>query len=125
MCGVLSAFDAGDLINNFAKIKIQECPINLKNEYNQKADSKHSMLNVFFNRHIHEFEVGHRNRLAECVWFHLRDLPQNQSDFTQGFEKLVHKMEIWWDHMTKSANKISQYNEYNNQSAIAFKIRGG
>jgi hypothetical protein len=53
-------------------------------------------LNRFFAAHLFDFEVGHKNRLAEAVGKHLGAVHE-LTGFEQGFESLLCIMGRWWD----------------------------
>lgn len=52
-------------------------------------------LNGFFAAHLFDFEVGHKNRLAEALGKHLVS-PREQVEFAKGFGSVLCLMDCWW-----------------------------
>jgi len=56
---------------------------------------KNSQLEVFFARHIGDFEVGHENKLRSACEFYVTTKEQ----FEQGFREVMQSMDDWWNGM--------------------------
>jgi len=63
-------------------------------------------LSDFFAMHIHDFEIGHRDFLAEAVSAYLEE-PTARAEFRAGFEHLMDAMETWWADLAKRSQLVA------------------
>ena len=68
------------MVNHLADLKDKPLTKNLQN---------------FFQFHVDDIEVGHRDRLIQLIENHLADT-SNFNKFVDGYDKLLNAMDIWW-----------------------------
>lgn len=76
------------LVNHLAALRNKPLTKNLQN---------------FFQFHVNDIEVGHRDRLINIVEHYLCN-DENFSKFVQGYEMVLEAMDIWWIEMYKESN---------------------
>ena len=84
------------LVNHLAELKKKPLTKNLQN---------------FFNFHVNDIEVGHRDRLINIIEHYLCGA-EKSSKFIQGYEMVLKAMDIWWIEMYKESNiKVNEKSE--------------
>ena len=112
VAGVLFALEASavpeltvvaSVINEYAALTgSAESPIILSetdwkpSELSGRRTEHNYTLNEFFAAHLFDFEVGHRNRLAETLANYLVS-PGEEAKFAEGFGSVLHVMDGWWE----------------------------
>lgn len=89
------------VINKYAEaIGNVENPITLSEQdwKNASDPSGHYTLNSFFAAHLFDFEVGHKDRLAETLEKHLKSSDEIVG-VQEGFESVLCIMDHWWDNL--------------------------
>lgn len=91
------------IINEYAALTGHiESPITLSGRAWKTGDStgresgKRYTLNSFFAAHLFDFEIGHKNRLAEALGAHLTTLHE-LAELEEGFESVLCLMDRWWE----------------------------
>jgi hypothetical protein len=89
------------VINKYAEvIGNVENPITLseQNWKNTQGPVSHYTLNSFFAAHLFDFEVGHKDRLADTLENYIQT-SHEMAGFQNGFESVLCIMDHWWENL--------------------------
>ncbi|HEX7331521.1 MAG TPA: DUF3865 domain-containing protein [Pyrinomonadaceae bacterium] len=89
------------VVNKYAElIGNVENPITLSEHdwKNTRGPVSHYTLNSFFAAHLFDFEVGHRNRLANTLEKYIQT-SREMIGFQQGYESVLCIMDQWWENL--------------------------